>query len=151
HRDLKLANLLVAEDYTVKISDFGLSLDLRKGEICRGFKGNVKYSSPEILRARYDKSISIYPYSEKTDVYSYGLMLWELLSLKPLFPNIEGKEELTKHVLEGHRPALLPSWPDSVKELLSLTWHENASKRPSFSYIIKQFEQIYIDLMCSDV
>ena len=40
-------------------------------------------------RARYDKSISVYPYSEKTDVYSYGLMLWELLSLKPLFPNIK--------------------------------------------------------------
>lgn len=150
HRDLKLANLLVDEDWTVKISDFGLSLDLRKEEVCRGFKGNVKYSPPEILRARYDKSIPIYPYSEKTDVYSYALMFWELLALKPLFPNIEGKEELTKHVLEGHRPTLVPSWPDSVKELLNFAWHENPTKRPTFQYILKQFDLIYIDLMCPD-
>jgi serine/threonine protein kinase len=150
HRDLKLANLLVGEDWTVKISDFGLSLDLAKEEICRGFKGNVKYSPPEILRARFDKSISVYQYSEKTDVYSFGLMLWELLSLKPLFPFIKGKEELTKHVLNGDRPAAIPTWPESVKELLNLCWHENPTKRPQFSLILKQFEQIYIDLMCPD-
>lgn len=150
HRDLKLANLLVADDWAVKISDFGLSLDLSKEEICRGFKGNVKYSPPEILRARYDKSITIYPYSEKTDVYSYGLMLWELLSLKPLFPNIKGKEDLTKYVLAGHRPAPTSSWPDSVKELLANCWHESPAKRPQFSLVLKQYEQIVIDMMCPD-
>jgi serine/threonine protein kinase len=40
----------VADDWTVKISDFGLSLHLTKDLVCRGFKGNVKYSPPEILR-----------------------------------------------------------------------------------------------------
>jgi hypothetical protein len=68
--------------------------------VCRGFKGNVKYSPPEILRARYlniiffvnaryDKSVSSYPYSTKTDAYGFGLILWELVSLEPLFPHIK--------------------------------------------------------------
>ena len=102
HRDLKLANLLVrvthrrvmraldwhacwqvADDWTVKISDFGLSLHLTKDLVCRGFKGNVKYSPPEILRARYDKTISIYPYSEKTDVYRYGVCYLQVFSCWP--------------------------------------------------------------------
>jgi hypothetical protein len=78
-------------------------------------------------------------------------MLWELLSLKPLFPNIKGKEDLTKHVLAGHRPAPLASWPDSVKDLLNACWHESAAKRPQFPLIMKQYEQVVIDLMCPDV
>eukprot|EP01125_Pyxidicula_operculata_P014413 TRINITY_DN4795_c0_g1_i5.p1 TRINITY_DN4795_c0_g1~~TRINITY_DN4795_c0_g1_i5.p1 ORF type:complete len:537 (-),score=76.51 TRINITY_DN4795_c0_g1_i5:14-1624(-) len=89
HRDLKLANLLVSIDNTIKISDFGLSLQYKEGIVCRGFKGNVKYSPPEILKARYDKNITVYPYNEKTDVYGYALMLWELITLEPVFPNIK--------------------------------------------------------------
>jgi len=151
HRDLKLANLLVADDWTVKISDFGLSLHLTKDLVCRGFKGNVKYSPPEILRARYDKSISVYPYSEKTDVYSFGLMLWELISLQPLFPTIKGKEELTQYVLAGYRPPIDPEWPESLKELLQLCWHQDPDKRPYFPTILKKYDQVIIDLMCPDM
>ena len=62
HRDLKLANLLVTEDFQIKITDFGLSLHWYEGIVCHHFKGNVKYSSPEILRARADKNITIYAY-----------------------------------------------------------------------------------------
>lgn len=151
HRDLKLANLLVAHDYTVKIGDFGLSLQDKDGVVCRGFKGNVKYSPPEILRARYDKNITVYPYSEKTDVYGYGLMMWEILTLEALFPHIKGKEELTKHVLAGQRPGLRKSWPASLKELLSLSWHEDPKKRPFMPAITKRYDQIVSDVMCVDM
>jgi serine/threonine protein kinase len=140
----------VADDWTVKISDFGLSLHLTKDLVCRGFKGNVKYSPPEILRARYDKTISIYPYSEKTDVYSFGLMLWELVSLKQLFPTIKGKEELTRHVLAGFRPPLEPDWPVSLQELLALCWHQDPDKRPYFPQILKKYEQVVTDMLCPD-
>lgn len=49
------------------------------------FGGNVKYSAPEILRARFTDSVTIFPYGEKTDVYSYGLMFWEILTLQTLY------------------------------------------------------------------
>eukprot|EP00179_Madagascaria_erythrocladioides_P003046 CAMPEP_0198327494 /NCGR_PEP_ID=MMETSP1450-20131203/14741_1 /TAXON_ID=753684 ORGANISM="Madagascaria erythrocladiodes, Strain CCMP3234" /NCGR_SAMPLE_ID=MMETSP1450 /ASSEMBLY_ACC=CAM_ASM_001115 /LENGTH=539 /DNA_ID=CAMNT_0044031541 /DNA_START=65 /DNA_END=1681 /DNA_ORIENTATION=- len=80
HRDLKLANLLVSEDWGIKITDFGLSLHWYEGIVCHHFKGNVKYSAPEILRARSDKNITVYNYGPQTDVYSFGLMLWELVT-----------------------------------------------------------------------
>eukprot|EP01130_Rhizamoeba_saxonica_P013786 TRINITY_DN5920_c0_g1_i1.p1 TRINITY_DN5920_c0_g1~~TRINITY_DN5920_c0_g1_i1.p1 ORF type:complete len:526 (-),score=106.59 TRINITY_DN5920_c0_g1_i1:27-1604(-) len=139
HRDLKLPNLLVSEDFTVKVADFGLSLQLEKGMEIHRFGGNVKYSAPEILRARYDDSITIYPYGEVSDVYSFGLMFWELLTLKPLFlrpREYKGKKGLAKYVLEGNRPEIQKNWPERVVNILSSTWHEDPSIRPSFQTII---------------
>lgn len=150
HRDLKLANLLVAADNTIKISDFGLSLQYKDGIVCRGFKGNVKYSPPEILRARYDRSITVYPYSEKTDVYGFGLMLWELMTVDQLFPHIKGKEDLTKHVLDGMRPELKKHWPTSLTELLAACWSEDPKTRPLFPSILRRYDQLITDVMCSD-
>lgn len=104
----------------------------------------------------YPPNLVILTYSliEKTDVYGYGLMMWEILTMEPLFPHIkarpltclkekkililvirefydgyQGKEELTKHVLAGQRPTLKKNWPASLKELLTLSWHEDAKKR----------------------
>uniref|UniRef100_A0A6B2L2T9 Protein kinase domain-containing protein n=1 Tax=Arcella intermedia TaxID=1963864 RepID=A0A6B2L2T9_9EUKA len=150
HRDLKLANLLVSADNTIKISDFGLSLDYKEEVVCRCFKGNVKYSPPEILQARYSKHSVIYPYSEKTDVYGFGLILWELLALEPLFPNVKGKEDLTKHVIEGQRPEIKPHWPASVKNLLTMCWNDDAKKRPFFPAILNFFDEVITDMMCAD-
>eukprot|EP01126_Amoeba_proteus_P039804 TRINITY_DN4216_c0_g2_i10.p1 TRINITY_DN4216_c0_g2~~TRINITY_DN4216_c0_g2_i10.p1 ORF type:complete len:680 (-),score=115.23 TRINITY_DN4216_c0_g2_i10:545-2584(-) len=150
HRDLKLANLLVAQDWTVKISDFGLSLQQTPTTVCRGFKGNVKYSPPEILRARYDKSITVYPYSEKTDTYAFGLMLWELVTAEPLFPDIKGKEDLTERVLAGHRPPLKKEWPDCLNEVLTSCWHAEASRRPYFPAILKRYDTVVSETMCLD-
>jgi serine/threonine protein kinase len=66
HRDLKLQNLLVATDWTIKVSDFGLSINLTDG-LSHQFGGNVKYSAPEILSRRFSENSddSPFPYSEK--------------------------------------------------------------------------------------
>lgn len=153
HRDLKLPNLLVFEDWSVKVGDFGLSLQLEDGVEINRFGGNVKYSAPEILKARYDDSIMSYPYCEQTDVYSFGLMLWELITLKPLFvrpKEYKGKKGLAKYVLEGHRPALEKHWPESLQKLLSDCWHEVQSMRPRFRDIIAQWDTITTDMLCPD-
>eukprot|EP01128_Nolandella_sp_AFSM9_P006224 TRINITY_DN3151_c0_g1_i1.p1 TRINITY_DN3151_c0_g1~~TRINITY_DN3151_c0_g1_i1.p1 ORF type:complete len:824 (-),score=169.85 TRINITY_DN3151_c0_g1_i1:258-2705(-) len=153
HRDLKLPNLLVFSDWTVKVGDFGLSLQLEEGVEISRFGGNVKYSAPEILKARYDDTIMSYPYCEETDVYSFGLMLWELITLKPLFvrpKEYKGKKGLAKYVLEGHRPALEKHWPESLQKLLSDCWHEVQSMRPKFRDIIGQWDTISTDMLCPD-
>jgi len=77
-------------------------------------------------------------------------MLWELVSLKQLFPTIKGKEELTRHVLSGCRPALEPDWPVSLQELLALCWHQDLDKRPYFPQILKKYEQVVTDMLCPD-
>jgi serine/threonine protein kinase len=148
HRDLKLANLLVSWDWTVKITDFGLSLHWHPGIVCHHFKGNVKYSAPEILRARSDKNITVYSYGPQTDVYSFGLMLWELVTCMPLFPGVKGKQNITDHVLFGNRPEIYEEWPKSLKTLLQLSWHVDPVRRPLFSEIQEKFDRVIIDVMC---
>jgi len=148
HRDLKLANLLVSLDWTVKITDFGLSLHWHPGIVCHHFKGNVKYSAPEILRARSDKNITVYSYGPQTDVYSFGLMLWELVTCMPLFPGVKGKQNITDHVLFGNRPEIYEEWPKSLKTLLQLSWHVDPVRRPLFSEIQEKFDRVIIDVMC---
>lgn len=153
HRDLKLPNLLVFDDWTVKVGDFGLSLQLKEGQIVDRFGGNVKYSAPEILRARYNETQCEYAYSEKTDVYSFGLMLWELISLKPLFvrpKGYAGKKGLAKYVLDGHRPPLDKPWVPSMKKLLTDCWHEDPNQRPLFRDIIVQWPGLTNEVLCPD-
>lgn len=100
HRDLKLDNLLVTEDWSIKITsvqalffrfrkppnylfvrDFGLSIQNDEGQIFDRFGGNVKYSAPEILNERFVRKTHSYAYGEQTDVYSYGLIWWQVLWL----------------------------------------------------------------------
>lgn len=154
HRDLKLPNLLVFEDWTVKVGDFGLSLQIKKGEIVDRFGGNIKYSAPEILRMRYNESEDVeYHYSEKTDVYSFGLILWELMSLKPLFTRPKqyaGKRGLATFVLEGNQPPLDKSWCNSLKNLLMCCWHTSPQKRPTFDAICSMWPVLTNDVLCPD-
>eukprot|EP01127_Copromyxa_protea_P019571 TRINITY_DN6391_c0_g1_i3.p1 TRINITY_DN6391_c0_g1~~TRINITY_DN6391_c0_g1_i3.p1 ORF type:complete len:828 (+),score=128.23 TRINITY_DN6391_c0_g1_i3:229-2484(+) len=157
HRDLKLPNLLVFEDWTTKVADFGLSLQLREGHVVSRFGGNVKYSAPEILDVRYQSKLSgrpeVYEYSEKTDIYSYGLILWEIVSLKALFVRpreYAGKKGLTRYVLEGHRPPIEKAWSDSLKQLLRRCWHADPVQRPTFEEIVSMWPDLTTHVLCPD-
>ena len=150
HRDLKCDNVLVDEQYCAKISDLGLALIYFDGVQCPTFKGNLKYSAPEILAARVDKHTVRYPYCPQTDTYAFALILWELVTRQPLFEGINGKDEIVRFVCAGQRPALVPGWPLSLQNLLSAAWHDNASKRPSMMSVQRDYPSIMVDVMCPD-
>jgi serine/threonine protein kinase len=84
----------------------------------------------------------------QTDVYSFGLMLWELVTVMPLFPGVKGKQNITQHVLAGNRPEIYEEWPKSLKTLLALCWHEDPNRRPLFREIQDKFDRVIIDVMC---
>lgn len=102
------------------------------------------------MAARADKRVTRYAYGPQTDVYSFGLILWELVTNQPLFEGIKGKDEITTFVCSGQRPALVPGWPRSLQTMLSLCWEKNPSRRPAFQTIQRDFQQVLVDLMCPD-
>ena len=72
HRDLKSENLLLSEDMTVKVADFGIScLESCTGDV-KSFTGTYRWMAPEMIKGK--------KHTRKVDVYSFGIVLWELLT-----------------------------------------------------------------------
>jgi len=83
---------------------------MEEGSTWDRFGGNIKYSAPEILKVKYSKDNKKYAYGEKTDVYSFGLIWWQILTHgDPFVPRpdkYKSKEGLATFILEGNRPPL---------------------------------------------
>uniref|UniRef100_A0A6B2L2P1 non-specific serine/threonine protein kinase n=1 Tax=Arcella intermedia TaxID=1963864 RepID=A0A6B2L2P1_9EUKA len=136
HRDLKPTNLLVDENWRVKICDFGLSAwQLNKTLQDSGVApGTPLWMSPEVLKGR--------PLSEKADVYSFGIVLWEMITGKEPFEHHEDYEKFVDAICDhGERPEIPQDMHPSLQSLLQECWHDNQRKRPAFGEIIERIEQ----------
>jgi serine/threonine-protein kinase CTR1 len=171
HRDLKTGNLLVRtfflppllllllsithtppqvdENWTVKVADFGLSsiksLD-EDGNKVTGAVGSPFYMAPEVL---VDKE-----YDEKADVYSFAVVVWEVLSgEEPYKDEFQSFEELVEAItLDNQRPAMQAWFPPTLRAFLDSLWADSPEKRPSFQFILKErkLDTIAIDCMMKD-
>lgn len=75
-------------------------------------------------------------YSLPADVYSFGILLWEICALKKPFSNVRSADEFHKTVFEkGARPKLGKYWADSLKELILGCWNEDPDSRPDMTYV----------------
>jgi len=133
HRDLKPMNLLVAQDWTIKICDFGLSRPKLQTETMSR-TGTVQWVAPEILREL--------PYNEKCDVFSYGVVLWELYT--QLIPwNKIGTFQVANDVaFRGRRLELPQDCPTKLAKLIESCWDADPDVRPPFSEIIGTIEEM---------
>lgn len=122
------------------IRDFGLSIQNDDGQIFDRFGGNVKYSAPEILHERFVSKTHAYAYGEQTDVYSFGLIWWQVLTKQDPFrkrpPQYKGKEGLVQYILEDKRPALPKRWPKSLCDCITSCWSANPQIRFVHSLLI---------------
>ncbi|XP_017193275.1 insulin-like growth factor 1 receptor isoform X2 [Oryctolagus cuniculus] len=131
HRDLAARNCMVAEDFTVKIGDFGMTRDIYETDYYRkGGKGllPVRWMSPESLKDGV--------FTTHSDVWSFGVVLWEIATLAEQPYQGFSNEQVLRFVMEGGLLDKPDNCPDMLFELMRMCWQYNPKMRPSFLEII---------------
>jgi len=138
HRDFKSHNLLVDGNWRAKICDFGLSRIIDNATTGRDKKmtlcGTPSWAAPEVLRNE--------PYTEKVDIYSFGMVMWEMVSRQDPFPNVPPFQVILMVGTQRHRPTIPDNCPPEWRTLLTICWEDNADLRPSFGNLIPMLEQL---------
>ncbi|XP_030630811.1 tyrosine-protein kinase Tec [Chanos chanos] len=136
HRDLAARNCLINERNVVKVCDFGMTRYVLDNEYrgCSGCKFPVKWSPPEVLH--YCK------YSSKSDVWSFGVLMWEIFTEgKTPFEN-KTNAEVVNEVTQGHRLYRPHKASAAVYEIMFRCWHERPEGRPSFSELLQNIKEL---------
>uniref|UniRef100_A0A8C1I676 Tyrosine-protein kinase receptor n=1 Tax=Cyprinus carpio TaxID=7962 RepID=A0A8C1I676_CYPCA len=136
HRDLAARNCMVAEDFTVKIGDFGMTRDIYETDYYRkGGKGllPVRWMSPESLKDGV--------FTTNSDVWSFGVVLWEIATLAEQPYQGMSNEQVLRFVMEGGLLDKPDNCPDMLFELMRMCWQYNPKMRPSFLEIINSIKE----------
>uniref|UniRef100_A0A6Q2Z7T4 Mitogen-activated protein kinase kinase kinase n=1 Tax=Esox lucius TaxID=8010 RepID=A0A6Q2Z7T4_ESOLU len=139
HRDLKSPNMLITYDDAVKISDFGTSKEMSDKSTKMSFAGTVAWMAPEVIRNE--------PVSEKVDIWSFGVVLWEMLTGEVPYKDVDSSAIIWG---VGNNSLNLPvpeSCPDGFKILLRQCWSCKPRNRPSFRQILLHLDIASADLL----
>jgi serine/threonine protein kinase len=146
HRDLAARNCLLDHDLkTIKVADFGLSRDIYERSYYRQGSSQavpVKWMSPESIRNKM--------YNYKTDVWSYGVVMWELMTRCVMpYENISNSDMI--HFLEAGNRLPCPAYcPKILYETMQKCWNINPKQRPSFDELVDQVKNVIVILESND-
>jgi hypothetical protein len=139
HRDLNTKNLLLTEHWTCKISDFGLSRFWGPAGDAQHMTTHVGFlvtMAPEVFKGE--------PYTEKADVYSFAMVMYELFTGQT--PNVGDVADPLKFAHraahEQYRPPLTTDIPSPVRSLITRCWAHDPSERPTFQTILHELMSI---------
>uniref|UniRef100_A0A3Q3W885 Tyrosine-protein kinase n=1 Tax=Mola mola TaxID=94237 RepID=A0A3Q3W885_MOLML len=137
HRDLRAANILVADNLVCKIADFGLARLIEDNEYTarQGAKFPIKWTAPEA--ALYGR------FTIKSDVWSFGILLTELVTKGRVpYPGMVNREVL-EQVDRGYRMPCPQGCPESLHEMMRQCWKKEPDERPTFEYIQSFLEDYF--------
>ncbi|KAL9249166.1 putative serine/threonine-protein kinase SIS8 [Drosera capensis] len=129
HRDLKSPNLLVDRNWVVKVCDFGLSRMKQSTFLSsRSTAGTAEWMAPEVLRNE--------PSNEKCDVYSYGVILWELFTLQQPWGRMNAMQVVGAVGFQHRRLDIPDNVEPVIADLIRRCWQTDPRLRPSFFEIM---------------
>jgi serine/threonine protein kinase len=171
HRDLKSMNILVKCDghdghVYAKVADFGLSKTKESSCTYSNLTmdlGTTRWMAPELF-GNFDQSVPIQVYQEtkhpslsneqiskrypfKVDIYSFGMVCYEILTGNIPFPDHTSMMELRKKIKDGLRPNLPEQCPQQLSKLIQACYHFDPATRPSFFEICVELRHIMCSLM----
>jgi len=134
HRDIKPANFLVDEYFGARVIDFGVSRVMPEDNLKMTVVGTPVWMAPEVMK---DEA-----YTEKADVYSFALVLHEVVTREQPYSEINAFDIFTKVAMQGYRPSFPANTHPQIKQLIEDCWHQNPKNRPSFDVIITMLHGI---------
>lgn len=143
HRDLAARNVLVGENHVCKVADFGLARVVVENEYTarEGAKFPIKWTAPEAaMMSRF---------SIKSDVWSYGILLTELVTYGRIpYPGMTNAEVL-QQVERGYRMPCPPGTPDALYAIMLDCWKQSPEERPTFESLQFRFEDFFVNAEAS--
>ncbi|KAL6226960.1 hypothetical protein ACLB2K_000919 [Fragaria x ananassa] len=129
HRDLKTANLLMDEHEVVKVADFGVARVQAQSGVMTAETGTYRWMAPEVIEHK--------PYDHKADVFSFGIVLWELLTGQLPYSFLTPLQAAVGVVQKALRPTIPKNTNPKFAELLDKCWQQDPTQRPDFSEIVE--------------
>lgn len=142
-RDLKPENLLVDENYRVKVCDFGLSQVKETNEDLQDPKGRLRGSplwmAPEVLSQQ--------PFTQQADVYAFALVLWEAVTRQKPYAHVKTLKQLQSEVCSMKKRPTIPSdIPESLQKIISDCWAPSPTDRPTMDQVVDRLERALTDV-----
>lgn len=136
HRDLKIENVLIDKSLYPKLTDFGLSVKISDIDNLKedGLIGSPRCLAPEIWQGN--------KYSKASDVYAFGILVYELIMEKFAFFGLNECEILYKITMCNERPPFNKQIPGCFKNLIETCWDADPMRRPTFDTILENLRKM---------
>ncbi|KAJ8599883.1 hypothetical protein CTAYLR_005378 [Chrysophaeum taylorii] len=147
HRDMKSSNILLTDDFSCKISDFGLSRSAEfrthtTTESKRGAAGTAPFMAPELLKKD--------EFTEKSDVYSYSMVLYEITTRAHPWAGLKTAQIVCSVVVDETRPTVSKYADAHLVTIMRHCWAQGPNERPSFADIIARYFHVLPPPTASD-